>query len=116
MDDKDLAVGLNTNHAVKQKMMVFTQEAIRAKTFGFLEEIVTSHKDGPKAILDELRYQFCNYTEHREQAASIVGKTKVAWHGKLRPGMKDDMCVAFQLLIYWRTVFKTDKLKYGRYH
>lgn len=116
MDEHDLATGVGTTHAVKQTMMAFTREAITQKTIGFLDQIVTHYPGGEKAIMDVLKEQLCMYQEVREDPTSLISKTKVGWTGKLQPGIKDDLCVALQLLIYWRTVFLSNTVKYARYY
>jgi hypothetical protein len=106
MDDRELGQGLLTTHRLKQHAMVFTRELIDSGGFGILTQIITHFPLGD--ILQELRTQLITYSEIKEKPTSLLSHTKIGWTGKLKNGMKDDMCFALQLLIYWRTKFKTD--------
>ena len=64
---------------------------------------------------EEFKKQLINYIEMKKSSSNdMFGTTKVVWTGKINPGTKDDMCVALQLLIYWKDVFKNQE-KYKMY-
>jgi hypothetical protein len=42
-------------------------------------------------------------------------KVDVTWHGKLTEGVRDDLCMALMMAVWWREEFINNKAKYGRW-
>ncbi len=103
MNEGDLKTGVRTSSLVKREMMIATRTALLNFRLAFDDEFITSGIE--VEIKKEFKRQMLAYSEIKETPRNILGHVKVGWKGKLSHGMKDDMSVALQLLIYWKKVF-----------
>lgn len=109
MNEKELKTGLNTNHRIKQDMMALTRRTLNGQKFFFTNDVINPE------LIPQLRQQMLNYMQKKKSSDTPIQSTKVYYTGKIDHGTKDDMCVALQLLLYWRDVFRTsDKYKHLR--
>ena len=74
----------------------------------------STEKDGLATNLQDFKKQLMAYSEIKVESKSPLAPHRVGWSGK-GGGRKDDMCVAFQLLIYWENYFWNNPAKYSKY-
>jgi hypothetical protein len=108
MQEKLLKSGLNTSHQLKHDMAVITRRVMNGEKFFFTNDVINPE------LIPKLRQQLLNYIQKRVTSTVPVTSTKVYYTGKIDHGTKDDMCVALQLLFYWKEVFKTSD-KYAKF-
>ena len=117
MSDGDLKAGVPTTHKIKKDMMLKTSRLFFKRQIFMASNLISANVDKmplPK-LNEEFKKQLINYIEMKKSSSNdMFGTTKVVWTGKINPGTKDDMCVALQLLIYWKDVFKNQE-KYKMY-
>lgn len=119
MQDKDLKTGVHTDHHVKQQMMVLMRELLMRPSLLFSSQFVclgklagSAAKDSPpgdpanvQRVKNMLAEQLRAYSEIKIPAHRPEDPVRVKWTGKTSHGMHDDLCVAAQLLLYWKNVF-----------
>lgn len=114
MNDGDLKTGVRTSHQIKKDMMLKTSRLFFKNQLFMAVNLISMNQDKMpmQKLNDEFKRQLLNYVEMKKPPSDLFGETKVVWTGKINPGTKDDMCVALQLLIYWKDVFHNhDKYK-----
>jgi hypothetical protein len=89
--------GILTTEEIKQSMMMLTNNMLRAKQINVNRNIVSTD---PVANRRRLFDQLHIYSYQYKSAADVFGKQRCALSGKVG-GMKDDVCIALQLCIYY---------------
>ena len=78
-------------------MMTLTNNMLRDKRINVADPLLS---ETPVASRKRLREQLGIYSFQYKAAANAFGKQRVALNGKVG-GMKDDVCIALQLAIYF---------------
>ncbi|MHA1679746.1 MAG: hypothetical protein ACTSUE_01980 [Promethearchaeota archaeon] len=113
-----LKSGVGTTNGVKKSMMQQVRRMFMNNQIWFAEEssmVCTGKLNDKVENMGTLKQQFQVYTEIIDSPNTPLGRVRKGYSGKGTMGRKDDMCVAFQLLVYWSNWFMTS-MKYARYH
>ena len=82
---------------IKLAMMTLTNNMLRDKRINVANPLLS---ETPVESRKRLREQLGIYSFQYKAAANAFGKQRVALNGKVG-GMKDDVCIAMQLAIYF---------------
>lgn len=97
IDHQAKRYGILTTEEVKQGMMTLTNNMLRAQQINVCADLVS---EDPVANRKRLRDQLGIYSYQYKSAADVFGKQRMALSGKVG-GMKDDVCIALQLGVYF---------------
>lgn len=100
----------------KRDFMITTNDVINRDEIAFHKEITTSSKDLPK-LKEEFLDQMCKFSEIKKRPKEDDEEYKpvnVYFTGKLTKGMCDDLCVCFQMSLYYHRYFMNSP-KYAKY-
>ena len=97
IDHQAQRYGILTTEDIKYGMMTLTNNMLRAQQINVMNPLIS---EDPVANRRRLREQLSTYSYQFKAAASVFGKQQVTLNGKVG-GMKDDVCVAIQLGIYY---------------
>ena len=97
VDHQAQRYGVLTTEEIKLAMMTLTNNMLRDKRINVAEPLLS---ETPVASRKRLREQLGIYSFQYKAAANAFGKQRVALNGKVG-GMKDDVCIALQLAIYF---------------
>lgn len=97
IDHQAKRYGILTTEEIKQAMMTLTNNMLRAQQINVCKDLVS---EDPVSNRRRLREQMGIYSYQYKAAADIFGKQRMALSGKVG-GMKDDVCIALQLAIYF---------------
>lgn len=91
----------------KRDFMITMSDAINSNRINFHKEITTS-SDDPAKLKAEFLDQMCKYSQLKVRPEKAEAYTPVSIHftGKLTHGMQDDLCVTFQMMLYYWRVFE----------
>ena len=89
--------GVLTTQEIKHAMCTLLSTMLREKRVNILKPLLSENPSGNAKRLSE---QLHIYSLQFKEASSVFGKGSVALSGKVG-GMKDDVCIAFQLGVYW---------------
>jgi len=97
VDHQAKRFGILTTEEIKYAMMTLFNTMLRDQRVNVREPLVS---DDPIANRKRLREQLIIYSFQFKAAANAFGKQRVSLNGKVG-GMKDDVCVALQLAVYY---------------
>ena len=97
VDHQAQRYGVLTTEEIKHAMMTLTNNMLRDQRINILEDVLSEDPAGNRR---RLREQLAIYSYQYKAAANAFGKQRVALNGKVG-GMKDDVCIALQLAIYF---------------
>lgn len=97
IDHQAQRYGILTTEEIKLAMMTLLNNMLREKRINVDQELISQE---PEACKRRLREQLSIYSFQYKSAANVFGKQRVALSGKVG-GMKDDVCIALQLSIYF---------------
>ena len=97
IDHQAQRYGILTTEETKLAMMTLANNMLRDKRINVLDPLLS--EDAP-AARRRLREQLGIYSFQYKAAANAFGKQRVALNGKVG-GMKDDVCIALQLAVYY---------------
>ena len=97
VDHKAQRFGILTTQEIKYAMMTLTNNMLRDQRIAIAGQIVSQD---PAGNLRRLKEQLSVYSFQFKSAQNCFGKQRVALCGKVG-GMKDDVCIALQLAIYY---------------
>lgn len=111
MRDKNGHAGVLTTHATKNAMHLATERFLSQQIVSLHERIVcvsttSSGRLGQAAAVDTLTQQLRAYRFDVKLAKDAFGKDSRVLTGKRGP-MQDDLCIAFQMVAFWHSVFFT---------
>lgn len=89
--------GILTTEEIKYAMMTLTNNMLREQRIAVAPSLIS---EDAKANIRRLREQLVVYSFQFKAAVNCFGKQRVALCGKVG-GMKDDVCIALQLGIYF---------------
>jgi len=89
--------GILTTEDVKLGMMTLLNNMLREQRVNLFDDIVSDDAAGNRR---RLREQLSIYSFQFKSAPETFGKQRVSLNGKVG-GMKDDVCIALQLAIYY---------------
>lgn len=89
--------GLLTTQDIKLGMMTLLNNMLRDQRVNLHRELVS---DDAKGNRKRLREQLAIYSFQFKSASDTFGKQRMALNGKVG-GMKDDVCIALQLAVYF---------------
>ena len=89
--------GILTTEEIKYAMMVLTNNMLRDQRIAVSDALVSDDAEQNCARMKE---QLIIYSFQYKAALNAFGKQRVALGGKVG-GMKDDVCIALQLAIYF---------------
>ena len=89
--------GILTNEETKYAMMTLTNNMLRDQRIACYDPLFS---EDPPANRRRLKEQLSIYSMQFKSAINCFGKQRVALCGKVG-GMKDDVCIALQLAIYY---------------
>jgi hypothetical protein len=97
VDHQAQRYGVLTTEDIKYGMMTMLNNMLRDQRVNLLEPLLSEDPDGCRRRLKE---QLSIYSFQFKSAQNAFGKQRVALNGKVG-GMKDDICIALQLGIYF---------------
>lgn len=97
VDHQAKRYGILTTEEIKLGMMTLTNTMMREQRVNVLSPILS---EDPEGTTRRLREQMGIYSFQYKSAADTFGKQRVSLSGKVG-GMKDDVCIALQLAIYF---------------
>ena len=97
VDHQAKRYGVLTTQDIKYGMMTLLNTMLRDQRINILPDIVS---DNAAACTRRLKEQLCIYSFQFKSASSTFGRQQVALNGKVG-GMKDDLCIALQLAVYF---------------
>lgn len=97
IDHQAKRFGILTTEEIKYAMMTLFNTMLRDQRVNVREPLIS---DDPTANRKRLREQLIIYSFQFKAAANAFGKQRVSLNGKVG-GMKDDVCVALQLAVYY---------------
>ena len=89
--------GILTTEEIKYAMMTLVNNMLRDQRIALYANLVS---EDPQANRRRLKEQLVVYSFQFQSALNCFGKQRVALCGKVG-GMKDDVCIALQLAIYY---------------
>ena len=89
--------GILTTEEIKYAMMTLTNNMLRDQRIAIKDPLVS---EDPESNRRRLKEQLTVYSFQFKAALNCFGKQRVALCGKVG-GMKDDVCIALQLAIYY---------------
>lgn len=97
IDHQAKRYGILTTEDIKLAMMTLFNNMLRDQRVNILQPILS---DDPEGNTRRLKEQLGIYSFQYKQAANAFSKDRVALNGKVG-GMKDDICIAVQLAVYY---------------
>lgn len=97
IDHQAKRYGILTTEEIKLAMMTLFNNMIRDQRVNVLQPILS---EDPEGNTRRLREQLGIYSFQYKQAANAFSKDRVSLNGKVG-GMKDDVCIALQLAVYF---------------
>lgn len=97
IDHQAKRYGILTTEEIKMGMMTLLNNMLREQRVNVLDSIISQDSNG---CLRRLREQLGIYSFQYKAASDTFGKQRVALSGKVG-GMKDDVCIALQLAVYF---------------
>ena len=97
IDHQAKRYGILTTEEIKMGMMTLLNNMLREQRVNVLDSIISQD---PNGSLRRLREQLGIYSFQYKSASDTFGKQRVALSGKVG-GMKDDVCIALQLAVYF---------------
>ena len=97
VDHQAKRYGILTTEEIKLAMMTLFNNMIREQRVNVLQPILSDDPDGNTR---RLREQLGIYSFQYKQAATVFSKDRFSLNGKVG-GMKDDVCIALQLAVYF---------------
>lgn len=97
IDHQAKRYGILTTEEIKLAMMTLFNNMIREQRVNILNPILS---EDPEGNTRRLREQLAIYSFQYKQAANAFSKDRVTLGGKVG-GMKDDVCIALQLAVYY---------------
>jgi hypothetical protein len=97
LDHQAKRFGVLTTEEIKYGMMTLFNTLLRDQRVNIHSPLLS---DDPEGNRKRLREQLIIYSFQYKAAANAFGKQRVALNGKVG-GMKDDVCVALQLAVYY---------------
>ena len=97
IDHQAKRFGILTTEDIKYAMMTLCNTMLRDQRINVVEPLLSADPVGNRR---RLREQMIIYSFQYKAAANAFGKQRVSLNGKVG-GMKDDVCIALQLAIYY---------------
>ena len=97
IDHQAKRYGILTTEEIKMGMMTLLNNMLREQRVNVMDSIISQD---PNGSLRRLREQLGIYSFQYKSASDTFGKQRVALSGKVG-GMKDDVCIALQLAVYF---------------
>jgi hypothetical protein len=97
IDHQAKRYGILTTEDIKYGMMTLVNTMLREQRINLLSPIFS---EDPEGCTRRLKEQMSIYSFQFKSASNTFGKQRVALNGKVG-GMKDDICIALQLAIYF---------------
>ena len=97
VDHQAKRFGVLTTEEIKYGMMTLFNTLLRDQRVNVANPLLSDDPDGNRK---RLREQLIIYSFQYKAAANAFGKQRVALNGKVG-GMKDDVCIALQLGVYY---------------
>ena len=97
VDHASKRYGILTTEEIKHAMMTLLSNMLRDQRVNVMNPLIS---EDPQGCRRRLREQLGIYSYQYKAAANVFGKQKVALNGKVG-GMKDDVCIALQLAVYF---------------
>lgn len=98
-------VGVTTTQSGKWAMILHARQLMAQDLFSFDADFYSSSE--PEKIKQQLREQLRNFSQYKRRAAHPGLQGGVYFDGKLRPGVKDDLAMAFMIWGYASERFLT---------
>lgn len=97
IDHQAKRFGILTTEEIKYAMMVLLNTMLRDQRVNMMNPLLSEDPEGNRR---RLRDQLGVYSFQYKAAANVFSKQRVSLNGKVG-GMRDDVCVALQLAIYY---------------
>ena len=97
VDHQAKRFGVLTTEEIKYAMMMLTNNMLRDQRIAVADPLASDDPEGNRARLKE---QMIIYSFQFKAAMNVFSNQRVALCGKVG-GMKDDVCIALQLAIYF---------------
>ena len=115
VQEKENVLGVRTTPTAKREMLTPLQMMFEQDNVYFADCFVTEHAK-PAEMHKNWMEECLNYQEHVEAfKGPLQTAPKKTWTGKNSDGMRDDLCMALQLAVYWRGQYVRNGQRYALY-